>query len=747
MEATETPRPPGPPAPPPGAPDLAGPRPGPSGPGTGGPAARGEGPVRVALVGAGYIAEYHLQVLAELEGVQVVAVADALLERAERLARRHRVPHAVARVAELPPLGVEVVHVLVPPELHVAVAREALEHGLGVLVEKPMALTAPQAQELARLAEERGLPLGVNHNALFHPAFVRLIERVRRGEIGAVQHVQVTLSVPLRQLDAGDFSHWMFRRPRNIVLEQAPHPFSQLVELVGRVRELRASVLATRELHPGQVFHERWLLAGRAERGTVELYLAFGQPFTRSEVRVLGTDGAAEADLHHGLFALERRTQWLDFWNSFLAGWRRGGMLRRSAARGALLWFRQTLGLGRREDAFFAGMRGSLRAFHEAVRAGKPPRVGGAHGVAVLEWCDAAVAELDERPEPEPLAWSTTPARAGEVVVLGASGFIGRRVVARLRARGIPVTAAVRRRHALPPELAEGVTAGDVRLVRAALDDPAALAGALRGARVVLHLATGGGDTWEAVERSMVRGTVAVARAALAERAERLVYVSSTAALYLGADAGDELGDDTGPDPRPEARAPYARGKALAERELLRLHAAEGLPVTIVRPAVVLGEGTPLQHSGIGLWVQDNHCVGWGTGRRPVPLVHVDDVAEALAALAVHPGHGLDGRALNLAARSRLNAPEIVAELARATGRDLAYHPRPLWLSQVLEIGKWLVKRAGGRRDAAFPSWRDLRSRELAPTLRCETAREVLGWSPCDDGREILRRSLPRPRP
>jgi len=89
--------------------------------------------------------------------------------------------------------------------------RRLLEMGIGAFVEKPLALSGDDARELARLAAERGLPLGVNHNNLHHPAFLRLIERVNQGDIGRVEHVQVTLSVPLAQLDAGDFAHWMFR--------------------------------------------------------------------------------------------------------------------------------------------------------------------------------------------------------------------------------------------------------------------------------------------------------------------------------------------------------------------------------------------------------------------------------------------------------------------------------------------------------------------------------------------------------
>jgi hypothetical protein len=67
------------------------------------------------------------------------------------------------------------------------------------------------------------------------------------------------------------------------------------------------------------------------------------------------------------------------------------------------------------------------------------------------------------------------------------------------------------------------------------------------------------------------------------------------------------------------------------------------------------------------------------------------------------------------------------------------FHPRALALSQAMELGKWLVKRAGGRRDA-LPSYRDLKSRSLWPEFACRNARELLGWRPCEERDEFLRR-------
>ena len=718
-------------------------------------------PVRVAVVGAGYVANFHLEILAELAqdlnqseglgGVETVAVCDPALDRAQAAARQWNVPNAVASVAELAGLDVDVAHVLVPPDLHVAVTRQLLEMGIGALVEKPFALASADGRELQSLADEKGLPLGVNHNNIYHPAFTRLVEHVRSGRLGRVEHVQVCLSVPLAQLEAGDYSHWMFRAPENIVFEQAPHPFSQLHALIGPVKEAHTTILGTRELHPGQIFHDRWLVAARGERGTAEVYLAFGQGFNRWTLQVLGTDGSAEADLGHNLFSFEEKTPWLEFWNTFLAGWRRSRSLAGDAVAGAARYGASTLGLTRRQDTYFVGMRRSLRAFYEALRSGRPLPTDGTQAAEVLDWCEAAAkAALAHDPawNPSPAAIPvSSPARPGEIVVLGGTGFIGRRVVAGLLDRGLPVTTVIRRTHGLPPALLEAAGRGKLRLVRGSLEDGAALAEALQGARQVIHLATGSGDTWEKVERSMIRGSVAVAEAALAEGVERFVYVSSVAALYAGADSAVDpatglLEDSLETDPQPDGRDVYSRGKMAAEQALLDLHRRRGLPLVIVRPGVVLGEGTPMQHSGFGLWVRDNHCVGWGLGDTPLPVVLADDVADALVRLAAHEGHDLDGRALNLCTRTPLSAREIVEELRRATGRDLHFHPRPLWLSQTMEIGKWMVKVAGRRPGATFPSYRDLKSRSLAPGFSSRTAREVLGWRPVEDRETLLDRAV-----
>ncbi|MBK7643801.1 MAG: NAD-dependent epimerase/dehydratase family protein [Planctomycetes bacterium] len=697
---------------------------------------------RVALVGAGMIAEYHLTILRTLPFVELVAIVDRDLERARRLAARHGVPHAFAELVELSELRIDVAHVLVPPDQHARLVRLLFDLSIGAYIEKPAALSSSEALELDRQARERELPLGAHHNNVFHPAFARLRARVEAGEIGRVEHVQSTWNLPLAQLDAGNFSHWMFRSPRNIVFEQAVHPLSQVHALLGRVKSSQAHALSTRELETGQLFVDRWSLSAVAERGTAQLFLGFGQGVPRSTIQVIGSDGSLEADLIHDTLSGEQKSSWLEFWNSYRASQGRADALRSDARRVLSSYLKFTLGIGPRRDAFWVGMHNAIHAFYNALRAGLPVPCDGERAAQVLEWCEAAAAPappqaLREPPLPEP-----GPVRAGEVVLIGATGFIGKRTVEKLLEAGRAVTIVARRVSGLPPRIGEIVREGRARLFQAALDDAQGLARAFEGAEVVIQLATGGGDTWAEVESAMVKGSVRTAELALAARVKRFVYVSSIAALDTSASGGKALDDSLATDAQPEQRPLYSRGKIATEQALLELHKTRGLPLTIVRPGIVIGAGTPMQHSGYGMWARDNHCIGWGEGAHALPLVWVDDVADALAKLATHPGYSLDGKALNLCAQPSLCARDIVAELAKATGRPIAFHPRSLLLSWWMEIGKWLVKKAGRRAGVEFPSLHDLRCRALDVSFGCTLAREELGWKPVEGTQELLEKAI-----
>jgi predicted dehydrogenase len=122
--------------------------------------------LKVAVIGAGHMGRYHAQKLARLPGVELAAVVDTDPARAPVSDFRKVLATVQAAV------------IAVPTNLHHEVARTCLEHGLHVLVEKPLAATLEQADDLVDLALQRKLTLQVGHVQRYSGAFQALAQRV-----------------------------------------------------------------------------------------------------------------------------------------------------------------------------------------------------------------------------------------------------------------------------------------------------------------------------------------------------------------------------------------------------------------------------------------------------------------------------------------------------------------------------------------------------------------------------------------
>lgn len=143
--------------------------------------------VAVAVVGTGNMGRHHVRNYAELAGARLEAVVDADHQRATELAA----PHGAAAYASVEELlaaapEVEAVSVATPTATHRALAGQLLEAGKHVLVEKPIAPTVAEAEELTELAAQRGLVLAVGHVERFNPAVRELKRRIDAGQMGTL---------------------------------------------------------------------------------------------------------------------------------------------------------------------------------------------------------------------------------------------------------------------------------------------------------------------------------------------------------------------------------------------------------------------------------------------------------------------------------------------------------------------------------------------------------------------------------
>ena len=130
--------------------------------------------MKAAIIGAGHMGRYHAQKLARLAGVQVVAAVDADLSRAQAL--------GVAAFTDYRAIfgKAEAAVIAVPTDKHHAIARDCLQHGLHLLIEKPIATTLEQADELIALAEQKHLVLQTGHVERYNKAFRALVVRMDR---------------------------------------------------------------------------------------------------------------------------------------------------------------------------------------------------------------------------------------------------------------------------------------------------------------------------------------------------------------------------------------------------------------------------------------------------------------------------------------------------------------------------------------------------------------------------------------
>ncbi|AKH21314.1 Gfo/Idh/MocA family protein [Sedimenticola thiotaurini] len=134
--------------------------------------------LRVGVVGVGYLGRFHALIYSRMDNVELVGVVDIDAEAAARVADECGCP-AFANSSDL--LGkVDAVSIVVPTTAHLEEARQFLQAGVHMLLEKPIASTVKEGAEIVRLAEEAGVILQIGHLERFNAGVMALAERINR---------------------------------------------------------------------------------------------------------------------------------------------------------------------------------------------------------------------------------------------------------------------------------------------------------------------------------------------------------------------------------------------------------------------------------------------------------------------------------------------------------------------------------------------------------------------------------------
>jgi len=223
--------------------------------------------IKVGVIGTGAMGQNHVRIYSEMEGVELAGISDVDFERVDAMATQFNTK-PFTDYKEMFAEGLDAVSVVVPTKLHKQVVLDALEAGLHVLVEKPIADSIENADLMIEAAEKAGKILMVGHIERFNPAVIKLKEIMESGILGKVVSISTRRVGPYNPrirdvgviLDIGvhdiDIISYLYGRKVNHVYAVAGadiHSFEDHASIILRMDHEFAGVVETNWLTPHKV--------------------------------------------------------------------------------------------------------------------------------------------------------------------------------------------------------------------------------------------------------------------------------------------------------------------------------------------------------------------------------------------------------------------------------------------------------------------------------------------------------------
>lgn len=322
-------------------------------------------------------------------------------------------------------------------------------------------------------------------------------------------------------------------------------------------------------------------------------------------------------------------------------------------------------------------------------------------------------------------------------LITGATGFLGSHIAERLVARGDSVRALVRASSdtGFLQQIGVELITGDVT-------DPRTLAPAMDGVDVLYHTAARVTDwgPWRDFQRTTVDGTRNVMAAAVQAGVPRILHVSTDGVYALSA-FKSVVTEDSPLEKRFGWLDYYRRSKLAAER-IARDHAERGrLPLTIVRPGLIVGERDRAMFPGIVAFLKGSSSAYLGRGDNPLPYVYVGDVADACILGAT--SDAAIGRTYNVVSDEPVTQKQVFDTVADAVGlpRPKRHVPTRLVYTIAMAMEAWCVY---ARRRKTHPDLTRFAVILLAYDFREDASRlrRELGWAPKVPMAEAVRRCV-----
>jgi predicted dehydrogenase len=311
--------------------------------------------VGFGVIGLGEIGQHHLEGLRRSSHARVSAVADARSEITQGAANGGAGAYVDYRDL-LADDSVQAVCVCVPHHLHKVMTLDAIAAGKHVLVEKPLAMTVEECDEIVAAADEAGVTVGVSHNQLFYPPHVRAKELIETGVIGEPRLLRLRLGI------GGKFGGWRADPAQTgggLLFDAGVHRFYVARLLFGEIEDVWA--IADRSAELGEDLAVVTLKFESGALGVIEANYHCPPGAFDDAIEVTGTEGM--------LFISGCEAEY--------EGYRTGPALRRYDGS----WHYERVPPGNWSDSVCASVDG----FAAALVAGRPAPVTAREGRRVIE--------------------------------------------------------------------------------------------------------------------------------------------------------------------------------------------------------------------------------------------------------------------------------------------------------------------------------------------------------------------------
>lgn len=204
--------------------------------------------LKVAVAGAGAISEFHLKGWRAQEAVEIVAICDPDLQKAQEQANTFGIPKVFSDVAQmLDQTRPDAIDIITPVGTHAPLVRLAADRGVHVMCQKPMTPTVAEAEALIAEVGER-VRFMIHENYRFRPHYAELAQRLRDGQVGKVRHARLTVRASAVLDYAGKRPFLLGRQPyladfaRLLVFEVLIHHLDALRAILGEMQVVSATL-------------------------------------------------------------------------------------------------------------------------------------------------------------------------------------------------------------------------------------------------------------------------------------------------------------------------------------------------------------------------------------------------------------------------------------------------------------------------------------------------------------------------